>query len=341
MIEGHGDDIYKYRNEIKHNFSSNIYQQFNHEGTLKHLASCRNLLSAYPEPIPESLEREIASKLFIPEANVMVTAGSTDTIYTIALANRNRRSLILQPTFAEYEDACRMHEHKVDFIAEEQINSLESIDCDLFWICNPNNPTGKVIESVFLEKLVYENPDVLFVIDSAYEDYTLVDLPAVDFSVKNTNVVMMHSLTKRFGVPGLRIGYLTADSAIIEELKKFRMPWSIGTPAIEGARYLINHADEYEIPVRKLLEEALKIKKRLRQLGIEVNDSETNYLLCKLPFGKVSHLKNFLAENYGILIRDASNFHGLNERFFRIAVQSEPSNDLLLIKIEEWLSLHK
>lgn len=107
MLNGHGDDLQRYKN-IRINFSSNVYNHFNHDGLFAHLAACLPRVVNYPEPAPVSLERKLASMLDLNPAEVMVTNGATEAIYLIAQAFQGAASSILQPTFAEYQDACRM-----------------------------------------------------------------------------------------------------------------------------------------------------------------------------------------------------------------------------------------
>ena len=112
MLSGHGDDIYKYK-DIRINFSSNVYNHFCHDGLYAHLASRMDCIRNYPPPTPSELEKEIASLHGISPDEVIVTNGATEAIYLIAQAFANATSQILQPTFTEYEDACKQYKHKI------------------------------------------------------------------------------------------------------------------------------------------------------------------------------------------------------------------------------------
>ena len=116
------------------------------------------------------------------------------------------------------------------------------------------------------------------------------------------------------------------------------MPWSVNQLAIQAGCYLLQHEDEYELDLEGLLDECDYVGRRLTEMGgMEVWPSKTNFLLVQLRNGKASALKDYLAKEHQILIRDCSNFEGLDERFFRIAVQSPEENELLLSAIEEWI----
>ena len=112
MIEGHGDDAYKYK-AIKINFSSNVYNHVDHSRLHQHLFQQMESIRTYPEPEPYSLEKVLAERFHLSSEEVCVTNGATEAIYLIAQTFRNQISAILMPTFSEYADACRLHGHKV------------------------------------------------------------------------------------------------------------------------------------------------------------------------------------------------------------------------------------
>ena len=145
---------------------------------------------------------------------------------------------------------------------------------------------------------------------------------------------------KEYGIPGLRLGYLTACAALAERIGLQRQPWAVNTLAQEAGLFLLRHRGDYVLPVEELLEERQRMAAALQQLGVvEVWPSDTHILLCRLRMGNAASLKEYLAERCGLLIRDAGNFEGLDERFFRIAVQSVDEDDALLRGIGEWMSL--
>ena len=109
MIYGHGDDIFRYGDKIKMNFSSNVYNRADYTELKEHLMDHFEVVSHYPEPDAHSLESMIAEKLEVPENTVMVTNGANEAIYLIAQLYKGWASIIPQPTFTEYEDACRAY----------------------------------------------------------------------------------------------------------------------------------------------------------------------------------------------------------------------------------------
>lgn len=339
MINGHGDDLYKYDGKVKINFSTNIYQGVDHSQLMRHLSSVHHLLSNYPEPEPSSVELLLAEMHAIKKENVFVTNGATESIYLIARMCQGKSSSIVVPTFREYQDACRMFHHSIDFISEKEFNSkvFSEKKSNLIWLCNPNNPTGKVFPKSEILSIVDSRPDTLFIIDQAYADYSVKEVLSCKDIVSRSNIIMLQSLTKQFSVPGLRIGYLIAPGNIITSLKTLRIPWSVNSFAIEAAHYLLKHNDQYHIDKDLLHPEAKRIATELGESGIYVYPTDCNFILCKLPFGSAASLKEWLIDNYGILIRDASNFESLDESYFRVAAQSPSENDLLINGIKQWM----
>lgn len=336
MLNGHGDDAYKYT-DIQLNFSSNVYNHFDHEGLFCFLADELDRVVSYPEPLPTQLQHELAALLGLHDNEVLVTNGATEAIYLIAQTFRRGKTAILVPAFQEYADACRLHEHQVC-----SIHRLEELprQANMMWICCPGNPTGMVIPKQELTDCIEKHPDVLFVLDASYAPFTLQPLLTASEAAGYPNVIMLHSMTKEYAIPGLRLGYTTACQTLTERLTLQRMPWSVNQVAISAGHYLLRHPEDYEIDLPSLMQERERVAEQLSRLGcIEVWPSDTHILLCRLRMGRSSALKDYLAQECGILIRDASNFEGLGEGFFRIAVQTPEENDQLVDAIAEWLSL--
>lgn len=348
MIEGHGDDIYAYGGAVRHNFSSNILSGVNHGALAEHLSGCIAAgIGSYPEPQPGLLERMMAQRLSVSPENVMVTNGATEAIYLIAHAYAGAESYIVVPAFSEYEDACALYSHKLAFIDRHCFTDCFSAGKgesaatgkrpECVWLCNPNNPAGYVTDVNLLRDVIACNQDTLFVIDQAYADYTSRPVLDAEEVARAANVILFGSFTKRFSVPGLRVGYAVGGGGVLSRVKSFRMPWSVSGVAIEGAKYLLEHSDEYRIDCESLHAEAMRLTEGLRDMGIGVDETDCNFVLCHLPHGTARELKEWLVAKYGILIRDASNFRGLTDGYFRVAAQSEEENDLLISALKEWI----
>lgn len=336
MIKGHGDDTYKYPN-IQLNFSSNVYTHFDHTGLFRYLAERLDKVASYPEPVPESLEKELAKTMGIMAENVCVTNGATEAIYLTAQTFRRNKTAILMPTFSEYADACRLHEHTVC-----SIYSLSQIPqhVQMVWLCNPSNPLGTVLSKDDLIQIFTDHPKVLFVVDASYANFTEIAVISPKEAAEAPNVLMVHSMTKKFSIPGLRLGYMTGNESLINQIRLQRMPWSVNQVAIDAGHYVLRHPKDFMFDLHALMQERQRVAQLLSRLGcIEVWPSDTHILLCKLRTGRAAALKGFLATERGILIRDASNFEGLGPEFFRIAIQTPEENNRLIKAIEEWICM--
>ncbi len=322
MIEGHGDDLYRYEN-IKMNFSSNIYAGTDLTALETYLRSRMDVVRSYPEPSASSLEQMIARDCGISPDEVLVTSGAVDAIYLIAQTYRQEGTChILQPTFREYEDSCRVFGYQ------------EREDGALCWLCNPNNPTGDVM--AIKDVLALAERHRLLIVDQSYEDHTMVPLLQPADVIGRDNIILLHSMTKRYAVPGLRLGYITASSAIIRRLREQYRPWAINALSLEAGKWLVSHKAVAIKDLPTYLAETQRLRSMLNEIeGIEAQQTQTNFFLCTIRQATAAELKEFLAREHGILIRDASNFTGLTPHHFRIATQSPSENDALVMTIKQ------
>jgi threonine-phosphate decarboxylase len=335
MTYGHGDDTYRYGEQIKMNFSSNTYQQADLTELKEYLATHLDVINHYPEPEPRKLEEAIADKLGIPANMVMVTNGANEAIYLIAQLYRGWASIIPQPTYNEYADACRVFNHTITY---EQGDLYELLPEDrIFWICNPNNPTGNVMLKALIAHLVRTHPRYLYVLDQSYADYTLKAMLKPKEMMDCYNVMIIQSLSKKYCIPGLRLGYVTASPIIIDRLRQIRHPWTVNALAIKAGEYFIEK-DPVMLPdMQEYLEETQRLRKGLLEIeGLMVMDTATNFMLVNIDWCDTTELKKWLIEHYGILIRDASNFHGLDNHCFRVAAQTPEENDALIAAIKDY-----
>ena len=323
MIEGHGDDLYRY-DGIKMNFSSNIYAGTDLSALEAYLCTRMDVVRSYPEPSAASLEQMIAQEHGINPDEVLVTSGAVDAIYLIAQVYREYGTChIMQPTFREYEDACRVFGYR------------ESDDAAVCWLCNPNNPTGSI--SPIEDVLSLADHHRLLVVDQSYEDYTMASLLKPADVVGRDDIILLHSMTKRYAVPGLRLGYITASASIIHRLREQYRPWAINALSLEAGNWLVSHNAVAITDLSAYLAETQILRQMLNGIdGIEAQETQTNFFLCTIQQATAAELKEYLAREHGILIRDASNFTGLTPHHFRIATQSPAENEALVAAIRQF-----
>lgn len=339
MLFGHGDDFYNSQQEVKSNFSSNVWHGANLDKLREHLNEQFDKLTRYPEPDAATLKRLLARRYEMKEDNIVVTNGSVTTFYLIAQAWKGAKSTIAIPSFAEYEDACRLHEHEISFFStSDDLSELSLEGQDFCWICNPNNPDGKLIHRTELLRLIAANRQTTFVIDQAYAAFTTEEMLKPTDVKNNPNLILVQSISKAYNIPGLRIGYLVTAPEKAAEINKYIIPWSVNAIAIEASKYILIHPAQFTLPIRKWQRETAELIYQLNKLdGLEVIPTATTFFLVRLKKGTAAALKHYLWDRHGLLIRDASNFRGLDETYFRLSTQTTAENQQLTAAIKEWL----
>ena len=339
MIEGHGDDSYRYGDLVKMDFSANVFRHADLTALQEHMSSRLDLLAQTPTPQPWELESLIAERLGISPEGVMVTNGSTEAVYLIASQYRECASVIPQPTNIEYADACRINNHIISYENNDEMTVLPNNR--VYWICNPNNPSGNVLMKGFVDYVVRRSPRYTFVVDQSYEAYTEEPLLSPREVKQLPNLLMLHSIGKTYGVPGLRLGYITAHPTVIQQLRTMRHPWPTDSLSIEAGKFLVEYGEPVSAHIRELLNEAERLRSNLRKIeGIRVFETKTTYMMCELAKESTTVLKQYLIKEHGILIRDCSNFYGLSDSFFRVASQTPEENDALVAAIQQFMNLN-
>ena len=335
MIFGHGDDSYRYGNKVKMDFSTNLPTFADLSALKAHLATKLDVIGSYPEPEARELEAMLAEELGIQENSVLVTAGATEAIYLVAQLYRGWASIIPQPTFTEYADACKMNNHLVSYYDNDDMELLP--ERRLYWLCNPNNPTGNVMLKALMNHVIREQRNYIFIVDQSYEDYTMKGMLQPREMQDCQNLILIHSMTKKYCIPGLRLGYITAPPLIIDRIRMLRMPWTVNALAIEAGKFLPKNHPQVIPNKKEYLEEAARLHDELNNTkGLMLMDTDSNFMLAYIEHDTAGQLKQWLINNYGILIRDASNFHGLDNRCFRVSAQTPRENNVLIAALREY-----
>ena len=326
MIEGHGDDAYKYK-AIKINFSSNVYNHVDHSGLHQHLFQQMESIRTYPEPEPYSLEKVLAKRFHLSSEEVCVTNGATEAIYLIAQTFRNQISAILMPTFSEYADACRLHGHKV--VPIYNLNRLPDRG-RLIWLCNPNNPTGILINDRLLERIIKEcdRNGVRIFLDECFLDFTGKEdeLSYVKNILRYRGLFVLKAFTKMYAIPGIRLGYgITSDKELIDKMYDAGQPWNVSVMA-QNAGIAALDEDKFAADTVSLISKEREfICTNFHRMNIKYWESDANYIFFMHKKGLKEELLN-----RGILIRDCCNYKNLTDGYYRIAIKSHKDNVKLI-----------
>jgi threonine-phosphate decarboxylase len=322
MIDGHGDDAWKYPVPIHADFSSNVLYGELDGGLLRHIRECVGAVTHYPEAGARRLQAAAANAYRVDDEQVLVTNGATEAIYLIAQAFRRRQATIYVPAFAEYEDACAAQEMKIVFRDWEELRTGKIADEGLVFLCHPNNPTGAGLSLEFLRNC----RKAIVVVDESYIEFTRAASSIVPRLHELPNVLVLRSLTKAYRIPGLRVGFVVGAASLVARLRALKMPWSVNQLALAAGTYIFDHPEDLKLPVEQLLAETAAWRQELREAtGWTVHPTDTHYFLIDTP----APMKMPLLIQYGLLVRDASNFRGLERAVIRVACQSRQHNQLL------------
>ena len=341
MLHGHGDDGWRYAKAIRANFSSNVRPDAPLPGLREHLAAALGRIAAYPEPAAERLAGLIADQAGVKTENILVTNGAVAAIHQLAQAWRGRHSRVVVPTFSEYEDAAWLHEHTLEFSSWSELSADRgnvALSGEILWLCNPNNPTGDVLTRDELLQWIDAHPATTFVVDLAYEAFCEVEPLRASDAIARMNLVLVHSLTKSFGLPGLRLGYLVAHEAVMADIAPFTVPWSVNALAIAAGEFCLRNQVQLTLPLRDYLAHARCFAVALGAIpGVQVLPSATGYFLVRITRGTAAELTTDLVAQHGLLVRDAGNFRGLDARTIRVASQGSEKNALLVTALSQWM----
>ena len=240
----------------------------------------------------------------------MITSGANDAIYLIAQLYKGWASIIPQPTFTAFEYACKTFDHLISYDRKDELELMP--EDRIYWICNPNNPTGNVLVKPLVNRIIRQNPRYLYVVDQSYADYTLRPMLKPSEMVDCYNLMLIGSLSKKYCIPGLRLGYVFSSPIIIDRLRQIRQPWSVNAMALEAGKYVLSNHVQMIPDLKEYLMEAQRLRQELADIdGIKVLKTDTNFMLVFIEFAEVLELKNWLIHHHGILIRDVSDFRFL------------------------------
>jgi threonine-phosphate decarboxylase len=314
------------------------------------------LIKFYPDPNPVELRKEVAAYVGhgICAENIILGNGSIELIYMLTeVFPRNFKAIISVPSFTEYEKAVlRVGGEAVfvqlpsDFALDvERVKKAVTDDTRIIYICNPHSPSGTLYNRETLLDLVAfcQKKGIIVSIDENYIEFSnkSQDATVVGYVKKYQNLFVIRSVTKFYGMPGIRFGYGIAAESFIDTLQTVRQPWSINSLAGYATLAAFKDKEFIENTKRTITKEKAEFAKMLTEIGwLHVFPSETNFLLVKILKPKLTStaLREELAKE-GLLIRDCSTFVGLDDGYFRVTVRSAEDNLKLIEALKKALKV--
>ena len=333
----HGGDIYRHPGAL--DFSSNINPLGTPESVIRAACDSMKEISSYPDVLQEKLLAKLSVYEKVPQEQLICGNGAAEVIFSFVHAVRPETALVTAPSFAEYEGALQSADCEIRYHILEEKNGfrlteafLDALtpDLDMAFLCNPNNPTGCTIDPDLMKRILERCRDhgIWLLVDECFQDF-LDDphgLSVRDELDTHPQLFILKAFTKRYAVPGIRLGYgLSANAELLEAMHRIVQPWNVSVPAqAAGAAALDEEAyvEEARALIRK---ERAFLKEELEKLGFRVFDSKANYIFFRGPAG----LQKKTLEKQ-VLIRDCSNYRGLEEGYYRVAVRRHEENLCLL-----------
>ena len=293
-------------------------------------------VSTYPDPAARLARAALAEHHALEFERIVMGNGAAELIHRVAAVylTPGSRVVVAAPSFGEYARASTLYGAEVTEVevyagspaATTLAEAVERYSPTLVWLCHPNNPTGHAWtqEGLAVVAAACEQVDALLCIDAAYLRLSELDVVA---PVLPANALHLHSLTKSFCVPGLRVGYAVAPQRVAEALRRIAAPWQASAHAQRAAHWAVSAAGERFLArtVPELLALSGRFRERIRALGVEVGESYTPYFLVEV--GSAQGFKA-AAGAAGFRVRDASSF-GL-PRHIRVATRRPADNEQLL-----------
>jgi threonine-phosphate decarboxylase len=315
-------------------FSSNV-NPFGFPSKVKNIFKDLSQISVYPDPNSNELRTHLQKYTGITKNQIIVGNGAMEIIYNYCNAFlRKKKVLIPIPTFSEYESAAKLNGATFYFFKTMDLNKNLSEFQDMIskkncmFLCNPNNPTGVLIKRKNMLKILESahNESVMVFLDECFiELVPSGEESVISYLNEFDNLFILRSLTKSFGLAGLRIGYGLGNKKMIEILQKVKIPWNVSTiaqmssiEALSDKSHLSKTLDLIKKESEFLINSISRIK------GFTCYNSNTNFILIKSKI-KSNQIQNRLLKK-NILVRDCSTFRGLGNNFIRIAVKTHKEN---------------
>lgn len=344
----HGGDVYSARQKMKQeplDFSANINPMGMPPGAVRAAADALQQCTQYPDPLCRELRAALAAYEGIPAEQIVCGNGAADLIFRIVAATHPQRALLLEPTFAEYEQALRSMDCSIayfplqeseGFVLPEAFLQQLTPEINLLFLCNPNNPTGRTVSPALLQEIWKrcEEAGILLVVDECFNEFLEHPEQNTLKGVLKTgaNAVILKAFTKSFAMPGLRLGYgLCGNGDLAERIFSCGQPWGVSIPA-QAAGVAALQEQGYLERMRRLIQtERRWLSENLARLGLCVFPSEANYILFRteteIPLRE-------RMEQRGVLIRACGNYRGLDNRYYRIAVRGHGENERLIAALK-------
>lgn len=299
-------------------------------------------LAHYPDSSHHELKQALACHHNLSPDNFTIANGSTELIYHLPSLLPGKKALIIAPAFSEYVRSLSQHHWEVQHFVLTPENNF-SIDTDkleraladgieALYLCNPGNPNGSLHPQRVIEQIhsLCLAAGTFMVLDEAFMDFC-EEASAKHLVAHSDNAIILRSMTKFFGIPGLRLGYAIGNATLTGHLDAMGGPWCVNTLALAAGTAALHDSEHSLKTLEYVRQERRLLFQKLEQFPqLQVYPSSVNYLLVEIKSGMTARELRERLMHQRILIRDCSSFMGLSDRFFRVAVRCSEDNQRLM-----------
>ncbi len=342
----HGGDIYAESGRII-DFSINVNPLGMPESVKRAAKEAVDDCAAYPDHDCRGLREAISARFGAEPETIICGNGASDLIYRLLAALRPAVTLLAAPTFSEYEKAAlsaggAVRRHRLDAAASfdlgEDIAGELDGDVGLVFLCNPNNPTGRLISPALLARITEEclRRGIFLAVDECFLELSEGHADSLIKRVAgNERLFILRAFTKDYAMPGLRLGCgFCSDRGLLDKMRSLGQPWGVSLPAQAAGIAACREPGHLDISREYIRRERERLARALSGLGLETVESHANFILFRAP-GETRLKEKMLRR--GVLIRSSSGFCGLSGEYYRVAVRTEAENGALVGALAEEL----
>lgn len=304
-------------------------------------------IRAYPDPQGEPFLSAVAEFHGIPKDFLFIGNGAAELLAFIAERYRGKKAIVVHPTFSEYESTLRAKQVEIIRVLSEEeegfvlpINEIRASmkNADVLYLCTPNNPTGILPSQAELTALIHYSAQVNceIVLDEAFIDFIDESLSFISKVEDYSHVIVVRSMTKMYAIPGIRLGYVVANSAVISEVKRVASHWNVNGIAAHIGEICLNEIEFRERAIQSSTEQREKMKAFLRMNGCTVTDSVANFLTFKLGEGRTARKLYEDLLQRGIVLRHSENFRGMDGEWLRMGMKQAEAMAVLREELTQW-----
>ncbi len=358
MTFPHGGNVYEIAHQLRCSpddildFSASINPLGPPPGLWDEFRDGFPLLQHYPDISNRAFTEALSEFHGVSPERIVVGNGSTELIYWLARALKFQKAIVAVPTFSEYQRAFEREGVRLHRVRSIEANHFQpalqalkagvaEVGPEAVLLTHPGSPSGTLMETEVRQWVAEacQAEGWTGIIDEAFVDFCEEESLKA-FLSESTPLVLIRSMTKFYAIPGLRLGYLLTNSALARRIRQFIPPWSINTLAQIAGVFCMRQESYRTRTVDFVNREREFLVSGIADLKLGTSlPGVANYLLVRIDarFPRAAALQEDLLRQHKILVRNCSNFDGLDERYFRIAVRLPQENRRLLAALKQWV----